>query len=924
MTPHEVQPRAPSIGGELMASALELALFGNVPTPVRLGRFVIVDRIAAGGMGVVYRAFDPDLGRPVAIKVLAAGREHLTERMRREAQILARLNHPNIVTVYETGVDQGRVYVAMELVVGGTLRDWCERNPPGTRARFERLLALTIQAARGLMTAHDAGLIHRDLKPTNLLVDAEERLRIADFGLARLADAAEGSTHPTRSEPSDVVAPDDPLTASGEVLGTPAYMPPEQFAGKSDGRSDQFSLCATFWEAAYAERHAELEREPGDGPSPRRADVPAWYRDVLRRGLATDPALRHRDVRALLAELERRRDRAGRVVGALGIVAVAAAIAVGLARREPESPCVTTRAGLDEVWSTTNPERASLPASVVERLDDFSGAWRSAVFGTCEAARARGELQHDADPLELPSRSMACYRHARTELAAVVERLGMRMSEPYARSVVRALPMLARCEGLAGDGAEDLGEGRPIAESIARAGVAIQLHDYDEVRRRLAELEPVVSEQDQPALAAEVAMLETMIAARVQDRPAQYAAAMRALARAEAAGDPALLGQAWLYFADATRAQGNLELTTFALERAASVIRAAGSPAWLVANLRGNEGRAASARGDHRKAYELGKLQLEFLRVHGTALGVASRAHTVSLSALPAGDAAGALALSQEAVAGCTLELGDDHPETARAKAWNGALLLMRGDEKGALPLLQSSADTLAKASDVPPSDRVAAQINLASLLRDLRRFDDARAAVARGRSMLAAVPDGRASRLGLDSAEGSIELDAGNNEAAIRLLEDAWRQFGELRTDANRDDGTPIAANLADAYANVGRNAEAGAVADGIIADLALLASDQSAVRGSSLCAAGDIYRRIGRVPEARAAYRDALVELGREGANPKDAAEVHLGLAELLLDDGDLVGARVELALAEGAAPPRDRLQARFDAAKRRLADP
>src|SRR5687768_10555038 len=116
-----------------MRTSLEAALFGGDTPPVRIGRFVVIDKLGRGGMGVVFRAFDPELGRTVAVKVLARDRQHLGERMRREAQTLARVNHPNIVTVHEAGVHEGRNYVAMELVVGGTLVDWCAKDPPGTR-----------------------------------------------------------------------------------------------------------------------------------------------------------------------------------------------------------------------------------------------------------------------------------------------------------------------------------------------------------------------------------------------------------------------------------------------------------------------------------------------------------------------------------------------------------------------------------------------------------------------------------------------------------------------------------------------------------------------------------------------------------------------------------------------------------------------
>ncbi len=225
-----------------------------------VGRYVILDRIGAGGMGVVYAAYDPELDRRVALKLLRTDRfaapGHL--RLLREAKALARLTHPNVVAVHDAGTFGDQVFVAMELVEGETLRQWLEAGARSWREVLDRLLA----AGRGLAAAHAAGLVHRDFKPENVLLGRDGRVRVVDFGLAKaLADAAE---EPAAPDSGGELA--SPLTEWGAVLGTPAYMAPEQIRGiAADARSDQFSFCVALYEALYGER--PFGKGPRETPS---------------------------------------------------------------------------------------------------------------------------------------------------------------------------------------------------------------------------------------------------------------------------------------------------------------------------------------------------------------------------------------------------------------------------------------------------------------------------------------------------------------------------------------------------------------------------------------------------------------------------------------------------------------------------------
>lgn len=287
-------------------------------------------------MGVVYSGYDEELDRRVAIKLLTQQGDELQTRLRREAQAMAKLSHPNVAQVYEVGAHQGQLFVAMELVQGDNLREWM------TQRRTRRaIVGVFDQAGRGLQAAHEVGLVHRDFKPDNVMVGHDGRVRVLDFGLAGTADTGQALDPAMMQSYIEGVirtqALQTSLTETGTLMGTPAYMSSEQFLGSTVGpASDQFSFCVALYEAVYRERpfvgatmHA-LSSAVTRGelrPAPAGTDVPTWFRDVLVRGLSARAAERFPSMRALLealgADPSRRRRRI--LLGALGLVAVAGA-----------------------------------------------------------------------------------------------------------------------------------------------------------------------------------------------------------------------------------------------------------------------------------------------------------------------------------------------------------------------------------------------------------------------------------------------------------------------------------------------------------------------------------------------------------------------------------------------------------------------
>ncbi len=305
-------------------------------------------------MGTVYRARDTELAREVALKRIAidrpgpAGRrsiEESTVRLRREAQAMARIDHPGVVRIYDAGIVEGQLFVAMELVGGGTLVDWMNER----RRSWREVVNVMIAAGRGLAAAHRAGLVHRDIKPGNILVDECGVAKVTDFGLAR--SPGEQVEVPS----ADGALLDLTITRSGTVAGTPAYMAPEQLAGGVvDARADQFSFCVALWEALCGARpfieHSTVQRRRAGRGQPQRqaivepverAGVPRWLLSLVRRGLAIDPAARWPSMSELLDALERAARPSPVLRGAVGLSALvtcAALVTGGLPFSEEDEP----------------------------------------------------------------------------------------------------------------------------------------------------------------------------------------------------------------------------------------------------------------------------------------------------------------------------------------------------------------------------------------------------------------------------------------------------------------------------------------------------------------------------------------------------------------------------------------------------------
>jgi tetratricopeptide (TPR) repeat protein len=546
-----------------------------------VGRYVVVERLGSGGMGVVYAAFDPELDRKVALKLLHGDAGSPTDstagrtRLLREAQAMARLSHPNVIAVHDVGTFSGQVFVAMEYVEGSTLGEWLAERP---RAPSE-ILQVFVAAGEGLAAAHAAGIVHRDFKPDNVMIDRSGRTRVLDFGLARpVVPGASAEDEQLRALSSSASSIDVVLTATGALMGTPAYMAPEQHVGQAlDHRTDQFAFCVALWEALYGERPFAGDtlpvlafqvtqgklREP-----PRRPGIPRSLRRALERGLSGHPDDRHASMTTLLAEIRRdpRRTRRRTLAG----VAIFAAVAGGTAGfyrslPDPLGECLAGSARLDAAWNaeqaaaleaafaaTGSAFRAQAFARSRAALDDFAERWRAGLDDACKSTFE--SMTTSRADFELRS---GCLQHRLDRVEAL---LGAWQDGPDAEAILRApeatagLPDPRECDDLAAlrravPPPEDPQVAHDV-ESLRREleGLRAQ-RDLGQVRKAIEPAEALVERArtlgHDPALAEALVLLGTLDVEIA--RPQQALAHVdEGLFLAEASGHDELAADAWL------------------------------------------------------------------------------------------------------------------------------------------------------------------------------------------------------------------------------------------------------------------------------------------------------------------------------------------------------------------------------------------
>jgi tetratricopeptide (TPR) repeat protein len=662
-----------------------------------VGRYLVLEPLGAGGMGVVYSAYDPELDRRVALKLLRVGASGLEQergraRLLREAQAMARVSHPHVVPVYDVGTFRQQVFLAMERVEAQTLAQWLKAAPRPWR----QVLALFVDAGRGLAAAHAAGVVHGDVKPENLLVGRDGRVRVTDFGLAHLGAPSGERPLPSLGAGASSL---DPMTRSA-MGGTPAYMAPEQLCDgvRAGVGGDQFSFCVALHEALYGERPFEgtslatLMAEVGAGrvrpPSPG-ARVPPWLRRVLLRGLAVRPEERYPSMDALLAALQRdpavRWRRALSVAGGTALLAAAVGLTHTVHTRRAQA-CDAT-AELGSIWgpdrqravedafrATGRPYADATWQRVRRELDAYTAAWATTRTTACEATRVRGGQSE-----EVLAWRMRCLDGRLADVSALSRLLSQADASMVdeAHRAVKALQPLSSCsEALAPGGTftpEDAAtrQRRDVLRETLAQGRALK--NTGRYKEGVALLEPVVKaarEAGDRREGAEAFLLLGELREGAGDWKGAEAALFEAVDAAEATRQDELAARAWtLLVRVSTVGLDEFELASRWRNRAAAAIdRLAGGSDLLRVNLLTYGGTLLRKQGRFKEAMEQHEQALALLeRTFGPdSLEVANVYQELGVTQLEQYKPVEARAHVERALALMRQALGPEHPEVAR------------------------------------------------------------------------------------------------------------------------------------------------------------------------------------------------------------------------------------------------------------------
>ncbi len=693
----------------------------------RVGRYRIAGVLGEGGMGVVYQAVDPELGRSIALKLhrLTGADERARTRLLREAQALAQLSHPNVIAVFDAGFHDGDVFVAMELAPGETLRTWLTRTKPPLRDVLRMLAA----AGRGLQAAHAAGLVHRDIKPANILIGEDGRVRVIDFGLARApqssADTLDTGSADSEDEPSSDARSDDllhsPLTQAGSIVGTPGYMAPEQYLALAvDHRTDQYSFAVVLYEALFGERPFRAKsrnrlRErvlQGLDTLPKRRGMPRRLRRALIKALARDPSERFPSLAPLLAVLEREPTAWKRWVAATSAVSIVAATALVLASRQPAASCGDASDRLVGVWDADVAERVrqSMAASdvpyamptferVQRSLDAYTDRWSQMHRATCEATNVRGTQSS-----QLLDMRMSCLDRRLDEVRALARVLTSTVDATVMERATTAAANLGQISSCADTSfvasrfpPPDDPQQRAVIESLwsrmSEVEAESRLGRYETAYAANLQLLKTTEELAFPPLRAtimfQLAMLESALG-----RSAEAEAVLnRALPIAAAAADDELVANAWIQLLFLKQAQAQVDEALLQRPAAEAAVKRAGDAPQLRAELASAVGTLLFSQGKYAEAVSeyRASIPLYIEAVGESSQEVARARSNLSQGLRMAGDAQGALEEAERALQITREVVGDEHPDVSHALYTLGYAYGGLGDDESALEMYQQS-----------------------------------------------------------------------------------------------------------------------------------------------------------------------------------------------------------------------------------------
>ncbi|KAB2899521.1 MAG: tetratricopeptide repeat protein [Kofleriaceae bacterium] len=722
------------------ASGADTAVGSSAPTGdrlapgTRLGRYEIRDVIGAGGLGVVYRAHDPELEREVAIKVVAARGGRRQERLLAEARTMAKLDHPAVMPVFDVGAIDAGVYIVMPYLAGGTLHDWIHAKP----RPWKDVLARFIQAGGGLEAAHRAGLVHRDFKPRNVLLDGDNVL-VADFGIATYE------------------SPDAAGAAGGASLvgGTPGYMAPEQARGDDvDARADQYSFCISLWEGLHGERPNDADTRTASRPSadnlpPRPAErrhAPRWLLDAVSRGFSANPDQRWPSLAALIDHIESRGRRPRRVATSATLVLIAGAavaFAVSMSRTsgdecpDPSSRVAgiwnpRVRAGAEAAFLATKVSYAGdLAARLLSEVDARTTTWRAAVIETC---RLRRSGKPSEAVLDLRSQCLERWLQELRGTIGVLAGVRDRKSIDAAAEAARAMSPIGDCT-------DNTLLGRLVPPPPDRRA------DVDQIRAELLELELALRTQTitdavkdaarlvdraraaghDPTL-ARVLKFQANLLRKTMDAEASKPVLADLAQVAARGGDDRTAAWAWVERISVNNGLEQREEAAQLLPAAHAAVARAGNPIDLKAFLMITEASLVDGEGQPERALALLKEAEQTLRAAGAdtpgseyaavlrgVLGGIGAAHG------SAGDFDASAAAFREALAEAERHVGPEHPDLGVLHYNLGETLRRSGRAEEALTAF-NRANRIYERAVGPSSALVSAQARIAGILYLLDR----------------------------------------------------------------------------------------------------------------------------------------------------------------------------------------------------------
>lgn len=760
-----------------------------------LGRLVLGDTLGSGAFGRVVSAYDPELKRKLAVKILKSevfqslGGQDAQRRLLREARAMAKISHANVVTVHDIGMVDEQVYVAMEFVEGGNMRDWLDQESRS----WQEILAKFTDAGKGLAAAHRVELVHRDFKPDNVLVGSDGRVCVADFGLVSIGRRGDDNVRSSEF-PTGIASEEINLTQAGALMGTALFMAPEQHLGKEvTPACDQFAFCVSLYVALCGKQpyvgttYKQLRQNVLRGNlrgMPKGSKVPRWLRRLVTKGLARHAEDRHESMDSLLEALQKppssRWSRGLRLL-AIPVVGLSLYGAYSLSPDEKSERCEDPDKRLHGVWDSSTQAAIAQSFAVSgssagyavyqNSIDRQVADWRAAYARVCEqsvseSAAAQTENSAQQDCL---NERLHYLRRLNSELSSGADRSLLNS----ALKVVVNLPPLSQC---ANDRTEP-NEASPLAAEDRKAVAA--LHAAREKAQALFDLGKFSESIEllEEALRIDVSHARTrglalFLLGEAKTDVGQLEEAelllQRTVEEGTLAGDDILVARAWLalHFIEGTERENFPRSREYARMAELSMLRGRANERQL-AQLSRSRATVLFREGKAKDSIELLEKILPIYEAEGANTGLANLLSLLGDAKVSDRRIDEALEHYKLALAHIESLVGADHPENIYVLNNMSVALKYQGDIRGAKDVLERSLALTEKNMGETSFSLVPILTNLTSIYRRLEMLEKAEAAGLRAIAVGKNIQGGEAQRV----------VKAMTNLAIVRIAQERYRE---------------------------------------------------------------------------------------------------------------------------------------------------